>query len=122
MKEINLAEFVEMEYKDKNNISLKSKGEWGMIGPVEIAGQLSIFDMDETKIKLYEVLEANGYHCEIRSYYLHNDYLGEVKYFFVRTTDDMIIDMCLSQFSEVFTVYEGFSEIEIQKIYRGRLQ
>ena len=26
MKEINLAEFVEMEYKDKNNISLKSKG------------------------------------------------------------------------------------------------
>ncbi|MBY7125182.1 MULTISPECIES: hypothetical protein [unclassified Bacillus (in: firmicutes)] len=94
-----------------------------MIEQVDIAErQLSIFEMDETKIKLYEVLEANGYHHEIRSYYLHNDYMGEVKYFFIRTTDDMIIDMCLSQFPEVFTVYEGFSEVEIQKIYKGRLQ
>lgn len=93
-----------------------------MIEQVEIQGQLSIFDIDETKIKLYEVLKANGYHYEIRSYYLHNDYMGEVKYFFVRTTDDMIIDMCLSQFPEVFTMYEGFSEIEIKKIYKGRLQ
>ncbi|WP_283746328.1 hypothetical protein [Bacillus cereus] len=93
-----------------------------MIEQVEIEGQLSIFDMDETKNKLYEVLGTNGYHCEIRSYYLHNDYLGEVKYFYVRTTDDMIIDMCLSEFPEVFTVYKGFSEIEIKKIYRGRLQ
>ncbi|PFV81707.1 hypothetical protein COL05_12695 [Bacillus sp. AFS059628] len=93
-----------------------------MIEQVEIEGQLSIFDIDETKSKLYEVLEANGYHYEIGSYYLHNDYMGEVKYFFVRTTDDMIIDMCLSQFPEVFTVYEGFSELEIQKIYKGRLQ
>ena len=93
-----------------------------MIEQVEIEGQLSIFDIDEIKIKLYEVLKANACHCEIRSYYLHNDYLGEVKYFYVRTTDDMIIDMCLSQFPEVFTVYKGFSEIEIKKIYKGRLQ
>ncbi|MGH0554385.1 hypothetical protein ACQVQB_14950 [Bacillus pretiosus] len=28
----------------------------------ENEGQLSIFDIDETKIKLYEVLEANGCH------------------------------------------------------------
>ncbi|HDR4573343.1 TPA: hypothetical protein QCQ70_004089 [Bacillus cytotoxicus] len=85
-------------------------------------GQLSIFDIDETKIKLYEVLEANGYHCEIRSYYLYNDYAGEVKYFYIRTTDDTIIDICLSQFPEVFAVYEGFSEAQIKKIYKGRLR
>lgn len=85
-------------------------------------GQLSMFDMDETKIKLYEVLEANNYHHEIKSYYLHNDYMGEVKYFYIRTTDDTIIDMCLSQFSEVFAVYEGFTEVQIKKIYKGRLQ
>lgn len=80
-----------------------------------------MFDMDETKIKLYEVLEANNYHHEIKSYYLHNDYMGEVKYFYIRTTDDTIIDMCLSQFPEVFAVYEGFSEVQIEKIYKGRL-
>ncbi|MDQ7236387.1 hypothetical protein QYM13_21740 [Bacillus pacificus] len=85
-------------------------------------GQLSMFDMDETKIKLYEVLEANNYHHEIKSYYLHNDYMGEVKYFYIRTIDDTIIDMCLSQFSEVFAVYEGFTEVQIKKIYKGRLQ
>lgn len=85
-------------------------------------GQLSMFDMDETKIKLYEVLEANNYHHGIKSYYLHNDYMGEVKYFYIRTTDDTIIDMCLSQFPEVFTVYEGFTEAQIKKIYKGRLQ
>ncbi|MDK3010862.1 hypothetical protein ORM30_29435 [Bacillus cereus] len=77
--------------------------------------------MNETKIKLYEVLEDNDYHCEIRSYYLHNDYMGEVKYFYIRTTDDTIIDMCLSEFPEVFAVYEGFTEAQIKKIYRGRL-
>jgi len=85
-------------------------------------GQLSMFDMDETKNKLYEVLEANNYDYEIQSYYLHNDYMGEVKYFFIRTTDDTIIDMCLSQFPEVFAVYEGFTEAQIKKVYRGRLQ
>lgn len=37
---------------------------------VEIEGQLSIFEIDETKIKLYEVLEANNYYHEIQSYYL----------------------------------------------------
>ncbi len=50
-----------------------------MIEQVEIEGQLSIFDIDETKIKLYEVLKANARHCKIRSYYLHNDYMREVK-------------------------------------------
>jgi len=81
-----------------------------------------MFDMDETKIKLYEVLEANNYHHEIKSYYLHNDYMGEVKYFYIRTTDDTIIDMCLSQFPEVFAVYWGFTEAQTKKIYKGRLQ
>ncbi|RWS37909.1 hypothetical protein EKA14_27885 [Bacillus mycoides] len=85
-------------------------------------GQLSIFDIDETKIKLYEVLEANNYHQEIQSYYLHNDYIGLVKYFYIRTTDNTIIDLCLSESPEVFAVYEGFTEAQIKKIYRGRLQ
>lgn len=93
-----------------------------MIEQVEIEGQLSIFDIDEIKIKLYEVLKANACHCEIRSYYLHNDYMGEVKQFCIRITDDIIIDMCLSQFPEVFAVYEEFTETQIKKIYRGRLQ
>ncbi|CAM4223720.1 hypothetical protein [Bacillus paramycoides] len=93
-----------------------------MIEQVEIEGQLSIFDIDEMKIKLYEVMEANNYHDEIKSYYLHNDYMGEVKYFYIRTTDDTIIDMCLSQSPEVFAVYEGSTEAQIKKIYRGRLQ
>ncbi|EJS62419.1 hypothetical protein [Bacillus cereus] len=88
----------------------------------EIEGQLSIFDIDETKIKLYEVLKANNYHYEIQSYYLHNDYIGLVKYFYIRTTDNTIIDLCLSEFPEVFVVYEGFTEAQIKKIYRGRLQ
>lgn len=93
-----------------------------MIEQMDIAeGQLSIFEMDETKIKLYEVLEANGYHHEIKSYYLHNDYIGLVKYFYIRTTDDTIIDLCLSEFPEVFAVYKDFSEKEIQKIYKGKL-
>lgn len=83
--------------------------------------QLSIFEIDETKIKLYEVLEANNYNFEIRNYYLHQDYMGAVKYFYIRTTDNKIIDMCLSEFPEVFAVYEGFTEKEIKQIYKGRL-
>lgn len=83
--------------------------------------QLSIFEIDETKIKLYEVLEANNYNFEIQNYYLHQDYMGAVKYFYIRTTDNKIIDMCLSEFPEVFAVYEGFTEKEIKKIYKGRL-
>ncbi|WP_456535649.1 hypothetical protein [Bacillus mycoides] len=77
-----------------------------------------MFDINETKIKLYEVSEANNYHHEIKSYYLHNDYVGEVKYFYIKSIDDMIIDMCLSQFPEVFAVYEGFTEAQIKKIYK----
>ncbi|QHV47674.1 hypothetical protein C1N66_32290 (plasmid) [Bacillus cereus] len=83
--------------------------------------QLSIFEIDETKIKLYEVLEANNYNFEIQNYYLHQDYMGAVKYFYIRTTDNKIIDMCLSEFPEVFAVYEGFTEKEIKQIYKGRL-
>ncbi|WP_225316034.1 MULTISPECIES: hypothetical protein [Bacillus cereus group] len=75
-----------------------------------------MFDIDETKIKLHEVLESDNYPHKIKSYYLHNDYMGEVKYFFIRTTDDTIIDMCLSQFPEVFAVYKGFTEAQIKKI------
>ncbi|MFD6509369.1 hypothetical protein [Bacillus sp. NPDC060175] len=92
-----------------------------MIEQVEIEGQLSMFEMDETKIKLYEVLEANNYNYEIQSYYLHNDYIGLVKYFYIRTTDNTIIDLCLSEFPEVFAVYEGFSEVQIKNIFKGRL-
>ncbi|MEB8675394.1 hypothetical protein P4H08_19095 [Bacillus cereus] len=83
--------------------------------------QLSLFEVDETKNKLYEVLEANNYNFEIQSYYLHNDYMGAVKYFYIRTTANTIIDMCLSEFPEVFMVYRGFTEKEIKKIYKGRL-
>ncbi|MGM2821049.1 hypothetical protein [Bacillus cereus group sp. Bce001] len=50
-----------------------------MIEQVEIKGQLSIFDIDEIEIKLYEVLKENACHCEIRSYYLHNDYSPSLK-------------------------------------------
>uniref|UniRef100_UPI00037F23EC hypothetical protein n=1 Tax=Streptococcus sobrinus TaxID=1310 RepID=UPI00037F23EC len=59
-----------------------------MLDQVNIEGQLSIFDIDETKIKLYEVLEANNYNYEIQSYYMHNDYRGAVKYFYARSTDN----------------------------------
>lgn len=83
--------------------------------------QLSIFEIDETKIKLYEVLEANNYNFEIQNYYLHNDYIGAVKYFYIKTTDNTIIDMCLSEFPEVFAVYKGFTEKQIKQIYKGRL-
>lgn len=72
--------------------------------------QLSILEIDETKNKLYEVLGANNYHYEIKNYYLHNDYIGEVKFFYIRTTDDTIIDLCLSEFPEVFAVYERFTK------------
>ncbi|PEK34087.1 hypothetical protein [Bacillus pseudomycoides] len=83
--------------------------------------QLSLFEIDETKIKLYEVLEANNYNFEIQNYYLHHDYIGAVKYFYIRTTDNTIIDMCLSEFPEVFAVYRGFTEKQIKKIHKGRL-
>lgn len=74
-----------------------------------------IFEIDETKNKLYEVLGANNYHYEIKNYYLHNDYISEFKYFYIRTTDDMIIDMRLSEFPEVFAVYEGFTKVANQE-------
>ncbi|MGY3419148.1 hypothetical protein ACVWY4_005377 [Bacillus mycoides] len=92
-----------------------------MIEQVEIEGQLSMFEMDETKIKLYEVLEANNYNYEIQSYYMHNDYRGYVKYFYARSTDNTIIDLCLSDFPEVFATHKGLSEIEIKNIFKGRL-
>ncbi|MEK7014675.1 hypothetical protein [Bacillus sp. FSL R9-9410] len=92
-----------------------------MIEQVEIEGQLSMFEMDETKNKLYEVLEANNYNYEIQSYYMHNDYRGYVKYFYARTTDNEIIDLCLSDFPEVFAIHKDLSDIEIKNIFKGRL-
>lgn len=41
--------------------------------------QLTIFDvMDETKNKLYEVLEKNGLNYKIQKYYLYSNYEGAV--------------------------------------------
>ncbi|CAG9614653.1 hypothetical protein BACCIP111899_03886 [Bacillus rhizoplanae] len=84
--------------------------------------QLTIFDViDETKTRLYETLKAKGLHYTIQGYYLHNDYKGMVKYFYIRTTDNTIIDLCISEFPEVFAIHEGFSDIAIKKIFKGRL-
>lgn len=44
--------------------------------------QLTIFDvMDETKNKLYEVLEKNGLDYKIHKYYLYSNYEGAVQYY-----------------------------------------
>nr|WP_081085942.1 hypothetical protein [Bacillus mycoides] len=56
--------------------------------------------------------EDKGFIYEIQSYYLHNNYIGLVKCFYIRTTDNTIVDLCLSEFPEA----------QIKKIYRGRLQ
>lgn len=93
-----------------------------MLEHVEIApGQLSMFDLDETKTQIYEALEANGLHDEIKSYYKYNDYENIVKFFYVRTTEDLIIDMCVSSDPQIFTRYDHMSEGAIKKIYKGRL-
>ncbi|KAB2446081.1 hypothetical protein ACQCWD_27150 [Bacillus thuringiensis] len=53
--------------------------------------QLTIFDvMDETKNKLYEVLEKNGLDYKIHKYYLYSDYQGAVQYYYISTTDNTI--------------------------------
>lgn len=83
--------------------------------------QLSIFDIDYTKEQLYGVLEANKYKCVIQAYYLYYDYDDKVKYYYIRTTDDIIIDLCISDYPVIFTTYEGFTDKEIKKIYRGNL-
>lgn len=84
-------------------------------------GQLSIFDIDYTKEKLYGVLEANKHKCVIQAYYLYNDYDDKVKYYYIRTTDDIIIDLCISDDPVIFTTYEGFTDKQIKQIYRGNL-
>ncbi|UYX56082.1 hypothetical protein M3Y14_34435 (plasmid) [Bacillus thuringiensis] len=84
-------------------------------------GQLSIFDIDVTKEQLYNVLKINKCKYIIQNYYLYKDYHGLVKYFYIRTADNIIIDLCLSDFPEVFAVYEGFTDKQIKQIYRGRL-
>lgn len=47
--------------------------------------------------------------------------MDKVKYFYVRTTDDMIIDMCLSQFPKVFAVYKGVTEARRLRRYTGEI-
>ncbi|MDP7981015.1 hypothetical protein [Bacillus multifaciens] len=83
--------------------------------------QLSIFEVDETKLKLYEALEVHGLHYTIQNYYLHYDYKGLVKYYYIRATDNTIIDLCLSEFPEVFAVHEGFRDNQIRRIFKGNL-
>ncbi|QWH31762.1 hypothetical protein EXW51_28080 (plasmid) [Bacillus mycoides] len=67
--------------------------------------QLTTFDViDETKTKLYEVLEAFGLNYTIHTYYMYSDYKGLIQYFYIRTADDTIIDLCISEFPEVFAI------------------
>ncbi|HHX7191431.1 hypothetical protein P9Z94_29395 [Bacillus thuringiensis] len=73
--------------------------------------QLTTFDVkDETKNKLYEVLEKNRLDYKILKYYLYSDYEGAVQYYNIRTTDITSIDLCISDFLEIFAVHEGFSD------------
>lgn len=73
--------------------------------------QLTIFDvMDETKNKHYEVLEKNGLDYKILKYYLYSDYERAVQYYNIRTTDITSIDLCISDFLEIFAIHEGFSD------------
>lgn len=84
--------------------------------------QLTIFDvMDETKNKLYEVLEKNGLDYKIHKYYLYSDYQGAVQYYYISTTDNTIIALCISDFPEIFTIHKGFSDKQIRKIYNWNL-
>ncbi|PFX90069.1 hypothetical protein COL41_27975 [Bacillus mycoides] len=84
--------------------------------------QLTIFDvMDETKNKLYEVLENNGLNYRIHKYYLYSNYEGAVQNSYIRTTDNTIIDLCISDFPEIFAIHKGFSDKQIKKIYNWNL-
>ncbi|CAM4402107.1 hypothetical protein BAMA_18240 [Bacillus manliponensis] len=84
--------------------------------------QLTIFDaVDETKTKLYEVFEKFGMDHIIQSYHMYKDYYGEVKYFYVRTAENIIIDMCISTDSKLFAIHEHFNEGSIKKVFTGRL-
>ncbi|WP_439873296.1 hypothetical protein ACSLGG_00760 (plasmid) [Bacillus mycoides] len=84
--------------------------------------QLTIFAvMDETKNKLYEVLEKNGLDYKIHKYYLYSNYEGAVQYYYIRTTDNTIIDLCISDFPEIFAIHKGFSDKQIRKIYNWNL-
>lgn len=42
-------------------------------------------------------------------------------YPYIRTTDNTIIDLCISDFPEIFAVHEGFSDKQIRKIYNWNL-
>ncbi|PEK88185.1 hypothetical protein CN594_07865 [Bacillus toyonensis] len=83
--------------------------------------QMSLFDMDESKFKIYEVLEMNNLFYTIKAYYCYKNYENIVKYYYVRTTNDTIIDLCVSYDSQVFAVYEDFSDTIIKRIYKGNL-
>nr|WP_074625520.1 hypothetical protein [Bacillus cereus] len=43
------------------------------------------------------------------------------RYPYIRTTDNTIIDLCLSDFPEIFAIHKGFSDKEIKKIYKWNL-
>ncbi|XKK19797.1 hypothetical protein HFP66_30640 [Bacillus sp. A17A.1] len=58
---------------------------------------------------------------KIHKYYLYSDYQGAVQYYYIRTTDNTIIDLCLSDFPEIFAIHKGFSDKEIKKIYKWNL-
>jgi len=83
--------------------------------------QLSIFDMDESKLKIYEVLEDNGLTDTIQSYYQYLNHYNQVKYFYIRTTDNKIIDLCVSSDSRIFAQYESLSDIAIKKLFHEKL-
>ncbi|MGQ8815284.1 hypothetical protein ACUTRR_29400, partial [Bacillus sp. TSA_128.2] len=41
------------------------------------------------------------------------------RYPYIRTTDNTIIDLCLSDFPEIFAIHKGFSDKEIKKSTNG---
>ncbi|PGU10485.1 hypothetical protein COD21_14350 [Bacillus cereus] len=48
-------------------------------------------------------------------------YEGAVQYYYIRTTDNTTIDLCISDFPEIFAIHEGFSDKQIRKIYNWNL-
>ncbi|PHA07334.1 hypothetical protein COI69_32550 [Bacillus cereus] len=52
---------------------------------------------------------------------LYSNYEGAVQYYYIRTTDNIIIDLCISDFPEIFAIHKGFSDKQIRKIYNWNL-
>ncbi|MED0890341.1 MULTISPECIES: hypothetical protein [Bacillus] len=83
---------------------------------------MTLFEsIDETKTKHYEVLEAFDLNYTIHKYYWHSDYKGLIQYFYIRTDDDTIIDLCISEFPEVFAIHKGLNGNAIKNIFKGNL-